>query len=254
MGRFDFPSPVLRTASPRGGEEGAGPSASPPIERAEMAHGAAPSSPLRGEAVRRTGEGKSKNPVTRRREGKTDFARKLRKESTEEELRLWSDLRGRRLNGWKFTRQIPLGPYIVDFLCRDAHLVIELDGIQHVESHQDAARTRWLNRNSYSVLRFWNDEVRWEAAAVWDTIAAVLDGRIREACGTIRFSPADSPSPVLRTASPRRGEAGAAPWSHSALSQIKVSENRAPSSPLRGEAVRRTGEGESISGRVSGRS
>jgi very-short-patch-repair endonuclease len=135
------------------------------------------------------------NAVTKRLAGKTAFARKLRVEETEEEYFLWSDLRGRRLNGHKFTRQIPLGPYVVDFLCRDTRLVVELDGGQHSESGYDDERTKWLNSQGYSVIRFWNNEVRFERTAVLETILAALEGRIFVARDDIRYSPGGAPSP-----------------------------------------------------------
>lgn len=87
-------------------------------------------------------------------------ARQLRKKPTDAELRLWSAIRRRQLDGLRFRRQVPLGAFIVDFACYDARLVIELDGGQHVESgDDDAARTQWLESRGFQVLRFWNDEV-----------------------------------------------------------------------------------------------
>ena len=127
--------------------------------------------------------------VTKRRPGKTAQARRLRLRATEEECDLWSDLRNRRLSGYKFARQVPLGFYVVDFLCRDRRLVIEVDGFHHADRPADTARTAWLNRNGYSQLRFWNQEVTRERDAVLDTILAVLTGAITEQCGTIRFHP-----------------------------------------------------------------
>jgi very-short-patch-repair endonuclease len=132
----------------------------------------------------------AKSEAWLRKPGATARARILRANDTEPEYRLWSDLRGRRLNGHKFSRQIPLGPYIVDFACREKNLVVELDGAQHVESQLDEIRTEWLNANGYSVLRFWNDEVLKERRAVLETILAVLEGRIFERCDTLRFYPA----------------------------------------------------------------
>jgi len=128
--------------------------------------------------------------ITKRRPGKTDQARSLRQKETEAEFRLWSDLRNRQLNGYKFSRQVPLGVYVADFVCREQHLVVELDGSQHAQSIADERRTLWLNDNGYSVLRFWNDEVLKERRAVLETILAVLECRIVEVCETIRFSPA----------------------------------------------------------------
>ena len=127
---------------------------------------------------------------TKRRPGKTGQARTLRANDTEAEYRLWSELRNRHLNGYKFSRQIPLGPYIVDFICREHHLVIELDGSQHADSSHDIERTVWLNQQGYSVLRFWNGEVLTERRGVLETVLAVLNGQIAEPCGTLRFSPA----------------------------------------------------------------
>ncbi len=128
--------------------------------------------------------------ITKRRPGKTDQARSLRQNETEAEFRLWSDLRNRQLNGYKFSRQVPLGAYVADFVCRERQLIVELDGSQHAESIADDVRTHWLNDNRYSVLRFWNDEVLRERRAVLETILAVLEGLIVDECETIRFSPA----------------------------------------------------------------
>jgi very-short-patch-repair endonuclease len=129
------------------------------------------------------------NP-TKRLPGKTVQARSLRTNDTEAEYRLWGDLRNRQLNGYKFSRQIPIGVYIVDFICREQRLVVELDGSQHAENERDGRRTEWLNGQGYSVLRFWNAEVLQERSAVLDTILAVLRGQIVERCYAIRFSPA----------------------------------------------------------------
>ncbi|MFL0691392.1 MAG: endonuclease domain-containing protein [Agrobacterium tumefaciens] len=126
---------------------------------------------------------------TKRLPGRTSKARELRANDTEAEYRLWSDLRNRRLNGYKFSRQIPLGPYIVDFVCREQSLIVELDGSQHAESTHDERRTEWLNQQGYSVLRFWNAEILQERRAVLETILAVLQGQIVERCDAIRFSP-----------------------------------------------------------------
>jgi very-short-patch-repair endonuclease len=139
-------------------------------------------------AKRRPGEGAFQDP-TKRRTGATDRARRLRADDTEPEYRLWSDLRARRLNGYKFVRQGPLGPYVVDFLCRREFLVVELDGSQHAESKGDVRRDRWLNEQGYSVLRFWNDEALRERGAVLETILAALEGRLAPSPG-LRFAPA----------------------------------------------------------------
>lgn len=128
--------------------------------------------------------------VTKRKAGATARARYLRQNDTEAEYRLWNELRNRRLNGHKFSRQIPLGSYIADFVCREMWLIIELDGSQHAQSETDIIRTTWLNEQGYSVLRFWNGAILRERRVVIDTILAVLDGRIFEKCDIVRFYPA----------------------------------------------------------------
>jgi len=87
------------------------------------------------------------------------FAKKLRKESTDAEHLLWKHLRGKRLDGFKFRRQQPIGPYIVDFVCCDRKIVIECDGGQHLESEKDLSRDAWLTQQGYRVLRFWDNEI-----------------------------------------------------------------------------------------------
>ena len=87
-------------------------------------------------------------------------ARTLRKNSTEAEKRIWSYLRNRRLNGFKFIRQFIVEPYIVDFICREKMLILEIDGGQHNERIEyDKERTCFLEAKGYRVLRFWNNEV-----------------------------------------------------------------------------------------------
>jgi len=88
---------------------------------------------------------------------KTGFARKLRRDMTDAERRLWHALRNRRISEAKFRRQVPVGPYIADFLCVAARLVIEVDGGQHVED--GPRRTSYLESQGYRVIRFWNNEV-----------------------------------------------------------------------------------------------
>jgi very-short-patch-repair endonuclease len=134
-----------------------------------------------------------------RRPGVTERARLLRRGETDAERRLWFRLSGRELGGFKFVRQIPIGPYVVDFLCRSARLVVELDGEQHAENLRDEKRTHFLNRHGYSVLRFWNHEVLREREAVLEAILAVLDGRVSGGESGLRLSPAGpstgAPSP-----------------------------------------------------------
>ncbi len=89
-----------------------------------------------------------------------DRARRLRDEQTPAEARLWEALRDRRLEGWKWRRQAPVGPFIVDFACLEAKLAIELDGGIHVQrADRDARRDAYLTARGLQVLRFWNTEV-----------------------------------------------------------------------------------------------
>jgi very-short-patch-repair endonuclease len=104
----------------------------------------------------------------------TPIARKLRSTSTDAEQRLWHHLRGRRLEGFKFRRQFPIGRYIADFACEQARLVIELDGSQHADSAADIARTAALEASGYLVLRFWNNEALENTDGVLEIIARTL--------------------------------------------------------------------------------
>ena len=105
---------------------------------------------------------------------KTQRARQLRANSTKGELRLWRQLRSRSLCGHNFVRQEPIGPYIVDFVCREQRLVIEVDGGQHAIDKRDVIRDRWLAEHRYYVLRFWNNDVLGNMEGVLETIAAAL--------------------------------------------------------------------------------
>lgn len=105
------------------------------------------------------------------------FARHLRTNLTAPERRLWNQLRGRRL-GSKFRRQAPMGPYVVDFLCSEASLVVELDGLTHDDLRRDELRDAFLARTGYLVLRFTNDELREDLDAVLTRIAEVAAGRL----------------------------------------------------------------------------
>ena len=137
--------------------------------------------------------------ITFRKPGSTARARRIRREDTDPEYRLWYRLGGRELGGFKFVRQIPIGPYIVDFLCRSARLVVELDGEQHAENAKDEERTRFLNSHGYSVLRFWNHEVLREREAVLDAILAVLEGRLEGKESGLRLAAVPSPGRLTPT-------------------------------------------------------
>src|SRR5262245_58002501 len=89
----------------------------------------------------------------------TKSARSLRRSSTRAEWTLWLQLRDRRLGGFKIARQQPIGPYYVDFVCRDRRVVIECDGGQHADSEHDRQRDAYLAALGYRVFRLWNNEV-----------------------------------------------------------------------------------------------
>ena len=124
---------------------------------------------------------------------KTNMSRRLRRNATIAEQRLWYRLRSRSLYGMKFVRQEPIGPYIADFVCREWRLIIEVDGGQHAESERDLVRDQWLRDHNYRILRFWNNDVIQNTDGVLQAIAEVLRA---------------SPSPRLRGEG--RGE-GASP-------------------------------------------
>ncbi|ODT65680.1 MAG: hypothetical protein ABS75_30745 [Pelagibacterium sp. SCN 63-23] len=135
------------------------------------------------------------------------------------ENRLRYAWRNRGLDGHKIIRQFPVGPFIVDFACRDAALVVELDGGQHAESDADAKRRAVLNAAGYSVLRFWNNEVLSQRDAVLSAILRVIAGAPSP---DLRFAPA--------TLSPRgRGTRGA----RAAGGARYLREMRATLAPLR---------------------
>ncbi len=95
----------------------------------------------------------------------------LRKSTTDAEQALWRILRGRQIGGIKFRRQHPFGDYILDFVCLENRLVIEVDGGQHAEQvAYDQARTKQLQKAGFHVLRFWNNEVLQESDAVKEKI------------------------------------------------------------------------------------
>ena len=100
----------------------------------------------------------------------------MRSNMTDEERKLWEILRAHRFYGYKFKRQVLIGNYIVDFLCPEKNLIIEIDGGQHNEPSNieyDEKRTEYLKQQGYKVLRFWNDEV-------WNNFADVIDKIISE--------------------------------------------------------------------------
>ncbi|MCY1312130.1 hypothetical protein D9M70_625240 [compost metagenome] len=105
------------------------------------------------------------------------YARELRSNMTDAERHLWYYLRAHRFLGLKFKRQEPIGRYIVDFICLECRLVIELDGGQHQDQvGRDAERDRWLAEQGFRVLRFWNHEVLGETESVLEVIRRAVVG------------------------------------------------------------------------------
>lgn len=91
---------------------------------------------------------------------KTKFAKSLRRRMTDAERKLWSTPRNRQFHDYKFRRQVPIGTYVVDSVCFEEMLVIEVDGGQHTENlEQDSIRTEWLEQEGYREMRFWNNDV-----------------------------------------------------------------------------------------------
>jgi len=106
-------------------------------------------------------------------------ARRLRAKATDTELLLWKRLRSIETEGTHFRRQVPIGPFVADFACMAARLVIELDGSQHAtEAHKitDERRTRWLESEGYRVIRVWNNDLTNNMDGVLETVYAALYG------------------------------------------------------------------------------
>ena len=105
---------------------------------------------------------------------KVVIARRLRRDATDAERRLWYRLRSRQVDGAKFVRQEPIGRYVVDFVCRDLRLIVEVDGGQHAIDRRDAVRDQWFSDQGYRVLRFWNNDVLANTRGVLESIATAL--------------------------------------------------------------------------------
>jgi very-short-patch-repair endonuclease len=111
-------------------------------------------------------------------ERRVKVERKLRKHATDAETKLWLSLRDRRLCGAKFVRQEAIDRYVVDFVCRDKRLIVEVDGGQHADNPTDRIRDRILEAAGYRVLRFWNNDVLNNRDGVLQIIAEALAARL----------------------------------------------------------------------------
>jgi very-short-patch-repair endonuclease len=146
-------------------------------------------------------------------------ARRLRTHPTEAERLLWRHLRLRQLIGYKFRRQQPLGGYVVDFVCLEKRLIVEVDGGHHAaQVGSDRHRAAWLKAEGFRVLRFWNTEVLQQIEAVQTRIWAVLSGE---------ESPPPQSSPARGEEEQNRGQLGereSRPW----LRALRLQELRQP--------------------------
>jgi 2-isopropylmalate synthase len=101
-------------------------------------------------------------------------ARSLRQRQTDAEIRLWRHLRNRDLAGHKYRRQVPLGPYVVDFLCFEARLIVEADGGQHADNQNDKERDAYFKARGYRTLRVWNADILRDTEAVPTLISLAI--------------------------------------------------------------------------------
>jgi very-short-patch-repair endonuclease len=108
-----------------------------------------------------------------RRLSQLDHAKQLRSNQTDAEQRLWYHLRAHRFMNLKFKRQKPIGPFIIDFVCMEYHLIVEADGGQH-GGDDDARRDAWLKEQGFTVLRFWNHDILQQTDVVLESIRETL--------------------------------------------------------------------------------
>jgi very-short-patch-repair endonuclease len=103
-----------------------------------------------------------------------NFAKKMRREPTDAEAGMWRLLRDRRLALFKFRRQVPFQSFILDFVCFEKRIIIEIDGGQHASSESDAAREAALKAEGFRIARYWNNDVLQRPSAVLEDILAKL--------------------------------------------------------------------------------
>jgi len=140
----------------------------------------------------------------------THFARSLRRRQTDAEKKLWARIRNRQIDGWKFNRQVPSGPYVLDFLCFEASLVIEVDGGQHAEerAEHDRIRTAYLEQQGLTVFRVWNNDVLNNIDGVLGHIYEALGARQAPSPGALRRQKSTNDG-IERAGLSPRGEAKA---------------------------------------------
>ncbi len=142
----------------------------------------------------------------------TDLARGLRRRETDAERKLWSHIRDRQIDGWKFKRQVAHGRYVLDFFCFEASLVIEVDGTQHADERveYDRGRTAYLEQGGLRVLRFWNSDVLDNINSVLETIYLALGQQQAPSPGALRRQKSVATRWEARGPLPRgRGDAAA---------------------------------------------
>jgi very-short-patch-repair endonuclease len=108
-----------------------------------------------------------------------DHARTMRKSMTGAERVMWNHLKGRALSSYRFNRQVEIGPFIVDFLCRKVKVIVEIDGPSHSSATTDQNRTTYLEAKGYIVFRAWNNEVYTNLDGVLTGLLQVLENRTR---------------------------------------------------------------------------
>jgi very-short-patch-repair endonuclease len=142
---------------------------------------------------------------------KRDTARRLRLNQTGAEERLWRKLRHWPIEGTHFRRQVPIGPYIADFACMAAHVIIEVDGSQHGVGEnviRDEVRTRWLEAAGYRVIRFWNNDLTNNMDGVLESIYAAVHGSTIAEPAPFKHTrwrrpaPGEHPTPARKRADP----------------------------------------------------
>ena len=159
---------------------------------------ASSSPPQSGGEVARAKRETERGLQTRRSPKNIARARELRDGDNFAEAVLWSELKAKKLGGYKFVRQMPIGPYFADFASRGQRLVVEMDGSQHAESDYDRRRDQFMQETGYSVLRFWSSDALKHTTRVCDTILAALNGRLVEdtVASDLRFAMATARSSV----------------------------------------------------------